>query len=119
VKKIHSCGLALSALFVVLTPLFDARQSLAQSSGGSSSSGAGVAAPAQPQTQQVPPSSGGTSRTGDNSGGVAGKKIEECMATWDAGTHMTKKEWRATCERSLSESPSLLIPELPPDTTVR
>lgn len=41
------------------------------------------------------------------------------MGTWDAGTHMTKKEWRATCERSLSESPSLLIPELPPDTAIR
>ncbi len=81
--------------------------------------GTGVAAPAQPQIQQLPPSSGGTSRTGDNRGGAAGKNIEECMGTWDAGTHMTKKEWRATCERSLSQNPTILIPELPPDTAVR
>jgi hypothetical protein len=81
--------------------------------------GTGVAAPAQPQIQQLPPSSGGTARTGDNRVGAAGKNIEECMGTWDAGTHMTKKEWRATCERSLSQSPTILIPELPPDTAVR
>jgi hypothetical protein len=91
----------------------------ANPTGTAPSTGTGVAAPAQPQTQQLSPSSGGTSRTGENRVGAAGKNVEECMATWDAGTHMTKKEWRATCERSLSESPSLLIPELPPDTSIR
>jgi hypothetical protein len=83
------------------------------------SRGVGALTPAQPQSKRLPPSSGGTSRTGDNRGGAAGKDIAECMAVWDAGTHMTKQEWRATCERSLSNSPTVLIPELPPDNAVR
>jgi hypothetical protein len=59
VKKIHSRGLVLTALVVVMTPILDVRQSLAQSSGGSSSSGASSG------------SSGSTSGT-STSPGVAG-----------------------------------------------
>lgn len=32
-------------------------------------------------------------------GGASGKKLEECMQNWDAGTHMTKEQWKATCVR--------------------
>jgi hypothetical protein len=41
------------------------------------------------------------------------------MRVWDAGTHMTKKEWRVTCERSLEGSPTVLIPELPRVDAIR
>lgn len=30
--------------------------------------------------------------------GLGNQSIENCMALWDAGTHMTKSEWRRTCE---------------------
>lgn len=32
-------------------------------------------------------------------GGAAGKDLDECMRLWDAGTHMTKEQWKGTCER--------------------
>ncbi len=28
--------------------------------------------------------------------------LADCLAFWDAGTHMTKSEWRETCERTLN-----------------
>ena len=31
------------------------------------------------------------------------ESIEDCMAHWDAGTHMTKAQWRTTCERIRAE----------------
>jgi hypothetical protein len=31
------------------------------------------------------------------------EKIDECMASWDAKTHITKAAWRKICERQLSE----------------
>jgi hypothetical protein len=34
------------------------------------------------------------------------KKLEDCMAIWDRGTHMTKTEWRRTCNTQLDEDPS-------------
>jgi hypothetical protein len=95
VKKRCGRGLVAGLLTIALVSVLGARQSLAQSPGAD--------------------------RPGEKRAGEAGKKqkIEECMAIWDAGTHMTKQEWRTTCERSLSQSPTILIPELPPDTAVR
>ena len=29
--------------------------------------------------------------------------LEECMATWDQDTHMTKNAWRETCQRLMKE----------------
>lgn len=31
------------------------------------------------------------------------KRVEDCMAIWDAGTHMTKTQWRRTCNSLLGE----------------
>jgi hypothetical protein len=30
-----------------------------------------------------------------------GMTLQECMALWDAGTHMSKTEWRAACKRTM------------------
>jgi hypothetical protein len=35
------------------------------------------------------------------------KQFDDCLAIWDRGTHMTKKEWRRTCKSSLEEVPEL------------
>ena len=29
--------------------------------------------------------------------------LEECMAIWDAGTHITKSKWREICQRQINE----------------
>ena len=28
--------------------------------------------------------------------------LADCMSFWDAGTHMSKAEWRETCKRTLN-----------------
>jgi hypothetical protein len=33
----------------------------------------------------------------------ATESIEACMAKWDAGTHMSKEQWRETCQRIKEE----------------
>jgi len=33
------------------------------------------------------------------------KKLTMCIETWDAQTHMTKKEWRVACTRSVRDYP--------------
>jgi hypothetical protein len=33
------------------------------------------------------------------------KKLSMCVETWDAQTHMTKKEWRVACARSVRDYP--------------
>jgi hypothetical protein len=38
-----------------------------------------------------------------------GTTLQECMALWDAGTHMSKAEWRAACKRTM-------VREFPADT---
>ncbi len=32
--------------------------------------------------------------------------FDACIATWDADTHMTKEEWRESCERVIKERAS-------------
>ena len=64
---------------------------------------------------QSPPSSG--AKTPDQI-----KEIEDrvsywrttCLKDWDAATHMTRKEWRTTCERVATERRKFLL-EAPPD----
>jgi hypothetical protein len=34
---------------------------------------------------------------------IANEPIETCMERWDAATHMTKDQWRATCMRMKKE----------------
>lgn len=33
------------------------------------------------------------------------KKFSMCLETWDAQTHMTKREWRVACLRSVRDYP--------------
>jgi hypothetical protein len=30
-------------------------------------------------------------------------KLNQCMASWDTGTHITKANWRKICERQLAD----------------
>jgi hypothetical protein len=59
--------------------------------GGSSGVNTGLAAGTPLSPSESKPSSPG--------GG--GKSLEACMGFWDAATHMSKNEWRATCLRTM------------------
>jgi hypothetical protein len=41
--------------------------------------------------------------------------LKTCLTDWDAETHMTRKEWRTTCERVAAERGKFLL-EKPPDS---
>jgi hypothetical protein len=52
-------------------------------------------------------SSSSPSESAPSSPGGGGKSLADCMGFWDAGTHMTKPEWRAACKRSMAEFPDV------------
>ena len=78
------------------------------------------AAPSQTTTQSKPvlksakdrgstPSIATNSTEAAASGDMTKKQrdFKDCMETWDKGTHMTKKEWRRTCERTIKDYPEI------------
>jgi hypothetical protein len=38
--------------------------------------------------------------TGD---ATSNQKLDQCMASWDTGTHITQANWRKICERQLAD----------------
>lgn len=80
-------------------------------SGGSSAGRSGTAGTGDPLVPTDPagnPAREGSGRATDSiseepnrvtRGGASGKDLDECMKLWDAGTHMTKEQWKGTCER--------------------
>ena len=40
-----------------------------------------------------------------NGGMAKQKRLSLCLESWDAQTHMSKREWRVACERSLKDYP--------------
>jgi hypothetical protein len=64
-----------------------------------SAQGATPSQPASKKTKAVDPAAnagGGLSRQ---------KRLALCLETWDAQTHMSKREWRVACERSVKDYP--------------
>jgi hypothetical protein len=35
------------------------------------------------------------------------RAMKDCMDAWDAGTSMSKREWEATCKRTLNAEPTI------------
>ena len=62
-------------------------------------------ASAQPDQVQVPEVGGGTPTPTPTPPNVSGpplrNTLDSCLAFWDAGTHMSKAEWRAACRRTV------------------
>jgi hypothetical protein len=50
----------------------------------------------------------GNPLAGDNlvGGMTKEKRFSLCIESWDAQTHMSKREWRAACERSVRDYPT-------------
>lgn len=57
----------------------------------------GTVSPRQPSTGGIQ-DAGRRSSTTDT--GAYGKTVDECMSAWDASMHMSKDDWRKTCERT-------------------
>ena len=55
------------------------------------------------------PSSTSPSESALSAPGGGGNTLADCMKIWDRGTHMTKTEWRAACQRSLTRLDTLDI----------
>ena len=71
-----------------------------------------TAAPSQPVLKSAkqrgsPPSTATKSTEAPTSGDMTKYQhdFKDCLDTWDKGTHMTKQEWRRTCERTIREYP--------------
>jgi hypothetical protein len=78
-----------------------------------------------PSTITLPPSSP-LAKSPPSSGAKSAEDIKQinetvaawlktCMTDWDAQTHMTRKEWRTTCERVAAERGKFLL-ETPLDS---
>jgi hypothetical protein len=68
------------------------------------------AAPAQsPSFRNTPGNAMSTSISHCHSGSITAQRdggcLHDCMASWDAATHMTKQEWRAACIRTINVDP--------------
>jgi hypothetical protein len=55
----------------------------------------------------VPGESGALTVPSDTEAAPERDSLEECMAIWDAGTHITKRKWREICKRQLKERADL------------
>ncbi len=64
------------------------------------------ASPAQPALR--PAKERGNPLAADNlvGGMTREKRLSLCIESWDAQTHMSKREWRAACERSVRDYPT-------------
>jgi hypothetical protein len=62
---------------------------------------------AKPQLKSVPESTGrsGTPDGVETGGMTKREKFARCMESWDRATHMSKKDWRSACERSVKDYP--------------
>jgi len=73
---------------------------------GSAPAFAQGASPAQPVLR--PAKGRGNPLAEDNlvGGLTKEKRLSLCIESWDAQTHMSKREWRAACERSVKDYPT-------------
>jgi hypothetical protein len=84
-------------------------------------------APLSPQTATTPLTGGSVrndrlptptgpndspSQSAQSIAGGGGGTLQDCMGFWDRGTHMTKSEWRAACQRSIHRLENLKVENL-------
>ena len=44
-----------------------------------------------------------TEQTGQALNAAGAEALDTCMSHWDPGTHMTKDEWRESCQRTIRD----------------
>ena len=52
------------------------------------------------------------SQSAQSTPGGGGRTLQDCMGFWDRGTHMTRSEWRAACQRSIHRLDNLKVENL-------
>jgi hypothetical protein len=67
----------------------------------------GTIAPLSPSVTSTTEGSGGSSGVSLPGGGHEG--LQACMEFWDRGTHMSKTEWKASCQRSIKRMDSVKV----------
>jgi len=60
-----------------------------------------------PTNSNLALSPGSPSESAPSTPGGGGKSLQACMNFWEPATHMSKPEWRAACERTMQEYPSV------------
>ena len=63
----------------------------------------GLAQIASAAEQSATPNTSSQSATQERPDTHATESVEACMAKWDPGTHMSKEQWRETCQRIKDE----------------
>lgn len=72
-------------------------------------------APAAPAPGVAAPAKSGPDAPGKaprSSKAVVDENKAECMRLWDAGTHMSKREWSSTCDRIQTRLDNLKVEDL-------
>jgi hypothetical protein len=64
---------------------------------------AAIADPAPATTDKAPGAPGSITTGSVYVEPTADQRMADCMAIWDKSTHMTKQQWRRTCNMSLKE----------------
>jgi hypothetical protein len=59
-------------------------------------------------TLALSPGSSSPSESAPSTPGGGGKRLVDCMGFWESATHMSKREWRASCLRTMDEYPSVV-----------
>jgi hypothetical protein len=58
------------------------------------------------------PSSTSPSEASPSAPGGGGRTLADCVRFWDPATHMTKSEWKAACQRSLTRLDTLKVDDM-------
>jgi hypothetical protein len=67
--------------------------------GGGGTAPGGQKSSTPPDSSQASPGIDGSASQRPTKPGGGGDSVEACMGFWDAGTHMSKQEWRTACRR--------------------
>jgi hypothetical protein len=60
-----------------------------------------------PTNSNLALSPGSSSESAPSTPGGGGKTLQACMIFWEPATHMSKIEWRAACQRTMQDDPSV------------
>jgi Skp family chaperone for outer membrane proteins len=97
--------------FLLLASLLCAVASSAAQATSTAVPDAGAPAPSAPSTTAPAPKLDSATAADDLTTGTISspktreQKLQDCMAIWEPATHMTKAQWKRTCNRQLDEEP--------------
>lgn len=91
-RNASALAIALTAALAAVLPIHDA--------GARTRNAAAAAAATAPDPNKPDPNS-------PDAKADKQKRLDDCIAIWDKGTHMTRDQWKRTCKNSLEDLPGL------------